>query len=86
MSVEPQVRERLHRMTYDNAAALSAVISIDTGLPKEAAMMLAVGLIGTAQTSARHWLQRDGKINREEAVDLISNLMWRGISGFPKSH
>jgi AcrR family transcriptional regulator len=86
MSVEPQVRERLHRMTYDNAAALSAVISIDTGLPKEASMMLAVGLIGTAQTSARHWLQRDGKINREEAVELISNLMWRGISGFPKSN
>jgi AcrR family transcriptional regulator len=86
MSVEPQVRERLHRMTYDNAAALSAVIAIDTGLPKEAAMILAVGLIGTAQTSARHWLQRDGKINHEDAVELISNLIWRGISGFPKSN
>ena len=81
MSVEPQVRERLNRMTYDCAAALSAVISLDTGLSKEASMMLAVGLIGTTQTAARHWLERDGKINREIAGELVSNLIWRGISG-----
>ena len=85
MSVEPQVRERLNRMTYDCAAALSAVISLDTGLSKEASMMLAVGLSGTTQTAARHWLERDGKINREIAGELVSNLIWRGISGFPKS-
>ena len=54
MNVEPQVRERLNRMTYDCAAAISAVISIDTGLGKEESMMLAVGIIGTVQTSARH--------------------------------
>ena len=86
MSVEHQVRERLNRMTYDSAAALSAVISLDTGLTKEASMMLAVGLIGTAQTSARHWLERDGKLDRETAVELVSNLIWRGISGFPKAN
>ncbi len=85
MAVEPQVRERLNRMTYDCAAAVSAVISLDTGLAKEASMMLAVGLIGTTQTAARHWLERDGKINREIAGELVSNLLWRGISGFPKS-
>ena len=85
MSVEPQVRERLNRMTYDCAAAISAVISIDTGLGKEESMMLAVGIIGTVQTSARHWLDRDGKIDRLRATELVMNLIWRGISGFPKS-
>ena len=85
MSVEPQVRERLNRMTYDCAAAFSAVISLDTGLTKESSMMLAVGLIGTVQTSARHWLERDGKIDRNTAGELVSHLIWRGISGFPKS-
>lgn len=85
MSLEPQVRERLNRMTYDCAAAVSAVISIDTGLAKEESMMLAVGLIGTVQTIARHWLDRDGKINRTRATELVMNLIWRGISGFPKS-
>ena len=86
MNLEPQVRERLNRMTYDCAAAVSAVISIDTGLAKEESMMLAVGLIGTVQTTARHWLDRDGKIDRARATELVMNLIWRGISGFPKSN
>ena len=85
MNLEPQVRERLNRMTYDCAAAVSAVISIDTGLGKEESMMLAVGLIGTVQTTARHGLDRDGKIDRRRATELVMNLIWRGISGFPKS-
>lgn len=85
MNIQPQVRERLNRMTYDCAAAVSAVISIDTGLGKEESMMLAVGIIGTVQTTARHWLDRDGKIDRQRATELVMNLTWRGISGFPKS-
>jgi AcrR family transcriptional regulator len=85
MNLEPKVRERLNRMTYDCAAAVSAVISIDTGLGKEESMMLAVGIIGTVQTTARHWLDRDGKIDRKRATELVMNLIWRGISGFPKS-
>ncbi|MEI6476215.1 MAG: TetR/AcrR family transcriptional regulator [Actinomycetes bacterium] len=85
MSVEPAVRERLTRMTYDCAAAVSAIISLDTGLPQEAAMLLGVGLIGSAQITARHWLERDSKLSRQQATDLVSNLMWRGISGFPRT-
>jgi AcrR family transcriptional regulator len=85
MSVEPQVRERLNRMTYDCAAAVSGVISNDTGLPREEAMMLGVGLIGYVQVTARHWLERDGKLTRQQAIELVETLMWRGISGFPRT-
>ena len=85
MSVEPAVRERLNRMTYDCAAAVSAVISLDTGLPQEAAMLLGVGLIGSAQVTARHWLETDSKLTREQATNLVSNVIWRGISGFPRN-
>lgn len=83
MSVEPQVRDRLNRMTYDCAVAVSAVISVDTGLPKDEAMLLAIGLIGCAQISARHWLEKGGKLDRAQAAALVTSLMWRGISGFP---
>jgi AcrR family transcriptional regulator len=83
MNVEPAVRERLNRMTYDCAAAVSAVISLDTGLPQEAAMLLGVGLIGSAQVTARHWLERDSKLSRTQAQTLVTNVIWRGISGFP---
>jgi AcrR family transcriptional regulator len=85
MNVEPAVRERLNRMTYDCAAAVSAVISLDTGLPQEAAMLLGVGLIGSAQVTARHWLERDSKLSREQAQALATNIIWRGISGFPRN-
>ena len=67
MSVEPQVRERLERMSYDCAVAVSAVISADTGLPKDESMILAIGLIGCAQITARHWLEKGGKIDRTPA-------------------
>jgi AcrR family transcriptional regulator len=83
MSVEPQVNERLNRMTYDCAVAVSAVISADTGLPKDEATLLAIGLIGCAQTCARHWLEKGGKLDRKAATALVTSLMWRGISGFP---
>lgn len=84
MSVEPQVRERLSKMTYDCALAFSDAITTETGISQESAMMLAVGLIGTAQTTARHWLARSESIDRDLAVKLVSSLQWRGISGFRK--
>jgi hypothetical protein len=84
MAVEPQVRERLNRMSYECAAAFSDAITAETDMPTESSMLLAIGLIGTAQTTARHWLARDGKINRELAVKLVASLQWRGISGFRK--
>jgi len=84
MAVEPQVRERLNKMSYDCALAFSEAISADTGISHDSAMMLAVGLIGTAQTTARHWLARSETIDRDLAVKLVASLQWRGISGFRK--
>jgi AcrR family transcriptional regulator len=85
MTSQVQVKERLSRMTYDCAAAMSAIISLDTGFPQETSMMLAVGLIGCAQTTARHWMERDGKIPQGKAEEMVTNLLWRGISAFPRS-
>lgn len=84
MVVEPQVRERLGRMSYDCAQAFSTAITAETGMPSEEAMLVSMGLIGIAQTTARHWLARDGKIDRDVAVRLVAGLQWRGISGFPR--
>jgi AcrR family transcriptional regulator len=83
MSVEPKVRERLNRMTYDAANAFSAIISANTGLGHENSLMLAVGLIGHVQSAARHWLERGENIAQSDAVNIAFNQVWRGISGFP---
>ncbi len=63
--------------------AIAEVIAADTGADPERALLLAAGLTGLAETSARWWLPRKGTVSREEAVSLISSLAWRGISGFP---
>ena len=59
-------------------------IAADTGADRERALLLAAGLTGLSETSARWWLPRKGTVSREEAVALMSSLAWRGISGFPR--
>ena len=36
-----------------------------------------------SQVSARFWVDTDGRLPQERAVELISSLAWRGIRGFP---
>ena len=60
------------------------MIAADTGADTERALLLASGLTGLAESSARWWLPRKGTVSRDEAVALMSALAWRGISGFPR--
>ena len=81
---EPTVRERVERVLQQCAELVSEVIAADAGLSAEEAHLLAVGLIGTAQVSARYWMTTGGRIGKSEAVALVSTLTWRGISRFPR--
>jgi AcrR family transcriptional regulator len=83
LSNEPAVRERLDRSMRECAEMISEVIKEDTSIPDEAAHLLGVGLVGTAQVSARYWLDSDRRIPQEDAVQLMARLAWRGISGWP---
>jgi AcrR family transcriptional regulator len=80
---EPAVREQVDRVTKICADEITAVIEEDTGLPDEAARLVAVSLVGMAQVSARFWLQAGGEIQRQEAASLVAGLAWRGVSRFP---
>jgi AcrR family transcriptional regulator len=85
LTSEPAVRSRIDRATNACADAVAAVIHDDTGLPAEASRLLAAGLVGMAQVSARFWLAQAGTLAQEEAVRLLSSLGWRGVRGFPRS-
>lgn len=74
------MRERVDRVSLDCAQAVSEVIAEDTDLPVEQAMLLAVGLCGMAQITARYWLGSGRSIPRDEAARLIASLSWRGIA------
>lgn len=83
LTSEPLVRAQVERVTTECASAITEVIAEDTGLPTEAAHLLAVGLVGMGQVSARYWLNDPGSLTREDATALISGLAWRGIGGYP---
>jgi AcrR family transcriptional regulator len=80
---QPEVRERVEGTTHACAELISEVIREDAGLPKEQSRLLAVGLVGMAQVSARYWLAEGGSIPRDAASRLLASLSWRGIGGFP---
>jgi AcrR family transcriptional regulator len=81
---ETAVRERTHRVTTECAEAICDVIATDTGLSDEESMLLAVGLSGLAQVTARYWLSTEGTIPRDAAARIVSQLAWRGIGNFPR--
>jgi len=85
LTSEPAVRERVDQVNHACAHLVSNVITEDTSLPPDQAMLLAVGLTGSSQVAARWWLTRDGSIPQSAAEELVSTLAWRGISGFPRS-
>ena len=81
---DEDVRAVVDRATRACAEAIAEVIAADTGADRERALLLASGLTGMAEASARWWLPSKGTVSRDEAVALMSALAWRGISGFPR--
>ncbi|MGH3435933.1 MAG: TetR/AcrR family transcriptional regulator [Sciscionella sp.] len=84
---EPAVQNAIDRATTVSVKAITETITADAGLDTERARMLALGLVGMSEVSARAWLDADRRIPKDEAVALISTLAWRGIgAGFPLYH
>jgi AcrR family transcriptional regulator len=84
---EPAVQAAVERATSASVDAITETIIADAGLDTERARLLAVGLVGLSQVTARAWLNAERAVAKEEAVALISTLAWRGIGGgFPLQH
>ncbi|MCR4514715.1 TetR/AcrR family transcriptional regulator [Aeromicrobium sp. 50.2.37] len=81
---DPDVREQVDRVVRESAVAIAEVIREDTGLPQEAAYLLAVSLVGMGHVGARNWLSESSSLSQEDAVRLVAGLAWRGIGGFPR--
>ncbi len=81
-----EVRRRVERADEHCAALVAVVIVADTGLSEDEAMLLATGLTGMAQTSARRWLRNRRALPKSTATKLVVDQVWGGISAFPKSH
>jgi AcrR family transcriptional regulator len=72
-------------MTDACIEAISVPIITDTGIDREQGRLLAAGLVGLSQVSARYWLGQKDPVPIAEAVELVYRLAWRGISKFPRA-
>lgn len=80
----PEVKARLDQLSVACTKEIAEIIRDDTGLPAEDANLLATGLVGLAQVTARYWRSSPHALTREAAAELVATLGWRGIRGFPK--
>ncbi|MGH8876328.1 MAG: TetR/AcrR family transcriptional regulator [Stackebrandtia sp.] len=80
---EPAVAERVDRVSRDCGLAIAETIMADTGVDRQRAELLAIGLTGAAEMAARRWLASKRAVSKAEAVELLATLSWRGISKFP---
>ncbi|MGY4720329.1 TetR/AcrR family transcriptional regulator [Naumannella cuiyingiana] len=84
LNPDPRVRDLVWRIHTDLAEAIGQVIALDTRLPADEARLLGVSLVGLAQVSARYWTNESSGIGQARAVELVSQLAWRGIRAFPR--
>ncbi|GAA2332632.1 TetR/AcrR family transcriptional regulator [Saccharopolyspora halophila] len=80
---EPAVEKAVEGALSGCVDAVTEVVAADAGLDAGRARLLAVGLVGLSQVTARDWLEGGQQISREEAVNLMSTLAWKGLAGFP---
>jgi AcrR family transcriptional regulator len=81
---DPEVRARVEGVTEKTMQAVASTVAADTGLTVAQAQLLATALTGAAQVAARWWLDSDRPVSKDEAIYLLENLLWRGISNFPR--
>jgi AcrR family transcriptional regulator len=81
---QAEVERIVERATDDCISAITETITTDTGVDVERARLLASGMVGLSQVSARYWIQQSPHVSRGEAIELLSTLMWSGISRFPR--
>ncbi|MBO0829454.1 MAG: TetR/AcrR family transcriptional regulator [Streptosporangiales bacterium] len=79
------VAERLDGALESCAELVGQVIAEDTDVSADAARLMARGIVGYAEVSARYWLAQGGRVSKEEAVGVLARLTWRGISGWPRT-
>lgn len=78
---EADVRDVVEGALAEVTQTVAVLIAEDAGLRSPAAEFLASGLLGLALDGARWWAGQD-KLEKEEAVQLLSQLAWKGLGSF----
>ncbi|WP_458691026.1 TetR/AcrR family transcriptional regulator [Nocardia tengchongensis] len=83
---EPAVQWHTGRAVDACVTAVSEIIARDSGVDRQHARALAVGLVGASQHGARHWLDSGRSLSKAAAVQITADLCWGGLSSVPQRH
>src|ERR687893_385470 len=83
---QPEVQAVVERATTACVEAIAQAVVADAGLDADRAWLVAVGVVGASEHSARYWLTHRRAVPKEEAVALTASLAWQGLAGFPLPH
>ncbi|MCP3798553.1 TetR/AcrR family transcriptional regulator [Allokutzneria sp. A3M-2-11 16] len=78
---EPAVQDAVDRATSTCVDTIVGAVTADAGLDEDRARLLAMGLVGLSQVTARFWLDANRVVPKQEAISLIATLAWKGIGG-----
>ncbi len=81
---EPAVQLRVAQANDACVGAVANAITHDSGSNPEHARLLAVGLVGAAEFSARYWLETGRAVPKQDAVAAVIALCWGGLSSIPR--
>ncbi|HZA18712.1 MAG TPA: TetR/AcrR family transcriptional regulator, partial [Pseudonocardiaceae bacterium] len=83
---QPAVQAVVERAYTACVAAIAQAVVADAGLDTDRAWLVAVGVVGVSEHSARYWLSHQHEVPKDEAVALTASLAWKGLAGFPLQH
>ncbi|HEY2766491.1 MAG TPA: TetR/AcrR family transcriptional regulator [Pseudonocardiaceae bacterium] len=83
---QAEVQAVVERANVACVEAIAQAVVADAGLDTGRARLVAVGVVGISEHSARYWLANRHDVPKEEAVALTASLAWKGLAGFPLQH
>lgn len=83
VTADETLREHVERSNRECAVEISRALLTVADLNAAQAELLATALLGMAQITARTRLRDPRGVTSSEAIDLLTQLAWRGLSRFP---
>jgi AcrR family transcriptional regulator len=77
---DPEFAQEVERVEREMAEAIAELIVVP-GLPPERRNLLAYGIVGIAETTARHWLATGNAAGADMLAGQVSALAWAGLRG-----
>ncbi|MGI9623643.1 MAG: TetR/AcrR family transcriptional regulator [Acidimicrobiales bacterium] len=77
---DPEFAAEAHRVEVAVAERIATLIEIESLNPDER-RLLAVGIVGMAESTCRQWMSASTDVSAERAAELMSELAWAGLRG-----